>query len=207
MSIFFIIGVLIASAFVSGMSYDILDEKISKKFGKKRYSDLSIPVSIFYTFVPFLLFIDYIIVMYMAGALHDIKLNKILNNNDNITITRAECKDELGLDQFGNMNPIKKCYITYNYTNTDLHRAFGNKQIVLVGEVCENFRNVNQTINTTESELRLLQLNKDMENLTTKHKSIVENMQEVTPTKALNDFSESLDFTLTREKEKIKVNK
>lgn len=207
MSIIYIIAVLILSAFISGMSYDYLDKQIEQKFGSPRYGNLSMPISILYTFVPFLLFLDYLFVMYIAGIAHDIKLRKLLSTNDNISIHKIDYKEELGLDQFGNMSTIKKCYMDYKYTDKELDRVFGVKSVVLVGDICDNFSKVpkGQVINTTETELSLLRLNKDMENLSNKHKSIVENMIEETPKQALENFSQTLDFTMNREKEKIKV--
>lgn len=199
-----IIVLLFASAFIAGMTYDYLDTALQKKFGKKRYSDMSAIMSILYTFVPGLLFIDYVFVMFIGGLLHDMKMKKLLDTDDRITITDVKCSAELEMDQFGKMQNIKKCYLTYRYVNQDLHAIHGKQNTVLVGDICDNFSGVNSHINTTATELRLLELNKNMEALSAKHNNIIGNITEDAP-KALENFSNTLDFTIQREKEKVKV--
>ncbi len=199
-----IIALLFLSAFIAGMTYDYLDKALEKKFGKKRYADMSTIMSILYTFVPGLLFIDYVMVMFIGGMLHDMRMKKLLDTDDRITITSAKCSDELEMDQFGKMQNIKKCYLTYRYINSELHNIHGKQETVLVGDICDNFKNVTSSINTTATELRLLELNKNMEALSAKHNNIIGNVMEDSP-KALENFSNTLDFTISKEKEKINV--
>lgn len=205
MSIITIIVATLLSVFISAMSYEHLDKNIKKKFNKTRYTDMSIPVSIVYTFLPLLLFIDYLFVMYIVGFMQNYKLTKLKDLNDAIRITKVDYKEELEMNQFGDMVNVKKCYLNYRYVDENLHFAFGNKDITLVGDICDNFKNVKQQVNTTETKLRLLYLNKNMENMTKEHNDIVSNLSNDNPNKSLEDFSSTLDMTIGMEQEKMKV--